>query len=135
MITPLSRRQKSIYSDFFKDMSLSQIDFDLGLRSDEESIKESIRNLIRTNRGERPFQPNLGSDLSKYLFENLTPDVEITLKDMIAETINTYEPRASLIAVDILSNPQRNYLEVTIVFNVINKEEPVTLNVLLERIR
>ena len=135
MITPLTKRQKNLYSDFFKDMTLNQINFDLGIRTDEESIKESIRNLIRTNRGERLFQPNIGSGINNFLFEHITPDVIVTIKDMISETIKTYEPRASVISIDVVASYDPNFLEVTIVFHVINNERPVTLNVMLERTR
>jgi len=135
MITPQSRRKPETYSDFFKDLTLSPVNNDLARKIDEDSIKESIKNLVLTDRGERPFQPNLGCDIRKILFENVAPDTIIIAKEMIINTLKAYEPRAAIIGVDVHAPPDQNTLIVTIVFNVINREEPVTLNITLERVR
>lgn len=135
MITPQSRRKPETYSDFFKDLTLSPVNSDLARKIDEDSIKESIKNLVLTDRGERLFQPNLGCDIRKILFENIAPDTIIIAKEMIINTLKAYEPRAAVIGVDVHTPPDQNILFVTIVFNIINKEEPVTLNITLERVR
>lgn len=135
MITPQSRRKPETYSDFFKDLTLSPVNNDLARKIDEDSIKESIKNLVLTDRGERLFQPNLGCDIKKILFENVAPDTIIIAKEMIINTLKAYEPRAAIIGVDVHVPPDQNTLIVTIVFNIINREEPVTLNITLERVR
>lgn len=135
MITPQSRRKQETYSDFFKDLTLSPINNDVARKIDEDSIKESIKNLILTDRGERLFQPNLGCDIRKILFENITPDTIIIAREMIANTLKAYEPRAAVIGIDIRALTDLSTVIITVVFNVINKEEPVTLNITLERVR
>ena len=135
MITPQSRRKPETYSDFFKDLTLSPVNSDLARKIDEDSIKESIKNLVLTDRGERLFQPNLGCDIKKILFENIAPDTIIIAKEMIINTLKAYEPRAAVIGVDVHTPADQNILIVTIVFNIINREEPVTLNITLERVR
>ena len=134
MITPQSRKKPETYSDFFKDLTLSPINNDVARKIDEDSIKESIKNLVLTDRGERPFQPNIGCDIRKILFENISPDTIIIAKEMIINTLKTYEPRAAIIGVDIHAPADGYTLVITIVFNVINREEPVTLNITLERV-
>lgn len=134
-ITPTSRRRPETYSDFHKDLTQSPVNFDLARKIDEESIKESIKNLILTDRGERLFQPTLGCDIRKMLFENISPDVIIVIKEMIKATIQNYEPRCNLIAVDVLSSIDDNSITIIITFNVINIAEPVTLTITLDRVR
>lgn len=135
MITPLSRRKASTYSDFFKDLTESPVTQDLARRIDEDSVKESIRNLVLTDRGERKFNRTLGCDVRKLLFDNVGPDTFILMKDMITATVEAYEPRANLIGVDVQGSPDNNFINVTIVFSIINKEEPITFTMTLERVR
>lgn len=135
IITPASRRTAVTYSDFFKDLTVSEVNADLARKIDENSVKESIRNLLLTNRGERLFQPELGCDISKLLFENLTPDTIIIAKEAIKTTIQSYEPRCGLIGVDIIGSHDTNEITIIVTFNVINREEPVVLTVTLEKVR
>ena len=71
----------SIYSDFKKDMEKSPVSSDITVRKDEDSVKEAIKNLLLTDRGERLMQPNLGGHLKAMLFENITPGVLKTIED------------------------------------------------------
>lgn len=134
IITPLSRR-KEIYSDVYKTMAVSAVNADLLKLSDEQSVKESIKNLIMTNRGERLFQPDVGCDIRNLLFDNFTPDRLILAKELIRTTLKNYEPRAGLIAVDVISGIDDNSISITITFNIINREEPVVLTLTLDRVR
>jgi hypothetical protein len=132
--TPLNAK-KSLYSDFHMDFFKNPVSLDLAVNRDEEAVKQSIKNLLLTDRGERPFQPNLGSDIRKMLFENLTPNTSLVMREMIRETVEQYEPRANLIGVDIIATPDNNAVRVVVVFNVINSEEEVTLVTTLTRVR
>lgn len=134
IITPLARRNE-IYSDVYKDMSKSVVNADLVRLVDEQSVKESLRNLILTNRGERLFQPDVGCDIRALLFDNVTPDTIIIAKELIRTTIQNYEPRVGLLGVDVIGGIDQNLITITITFNVINREEPVVLTVTLDRVR
>jgi phage baseplate assembly protein W len=135
MLTPTTRRKSEIYSDFHKDMTQSPINFDLARKIDEEAVKESIRNLILTDRGERLFQPDIGSDVRKMLFENITNATIELIKDLISTTIRNYEPRVNLIGVDVLTSIDSLQVDVIITFNIINRLEPVTFVITLDRAR
>jgi phage baseplate assembly protein W len=133
-ITPLSRRTET-YSDFFKDMTQSLVNADLARKIDENSVKESVRNLILTNRGERLFQPDVGCDIRQLLFENISTDTIIIAKELIRTTIENYEPRCSILGIDILASLDSNDVGIIITFNIINREEPVVLTLTLDRVR
>lgn len=135
MLTPTTKRKSEIYSDFHKDMTQSPINFDLARKIDEEAVKDSIRNLILTDRGERLFQPDIGSDVRKMLFENITNATIELIKDLITTTINNYEPRVNLIGVDVLTSIDSLQVDVIITFNIINRLEPVTFVITLDRAR
>jgi phage baseplate assembly protein W len=135
MLTPTTRRKSEIYSDFHKDMTQSPINFDLARKIDEEAVKESIRNLILTDRGERLFQPDIGSDVRKMLFENITNATIELIKDLISTTIRNYEPRVNLIGVDVITSIDSLQLDVIITFNIINRIEPIEFTVTLDRVR
>lgn len=135
MRTPLIRKRDYIYSDFDKDLTLNSVNSDITTLKNEAAIKEAIKNLVMTNKGERLFNPELGSNIRAMLFENMTPDTLLLIKDMIQTVIRNYEPRANLIDVLVTSLIDDNQIEVTIVYNAQTQEEPVTLNIILTRIR
>jgi phage baseplate assembly protein W len=117
--------------DFFKHPNSKDVTKKVGA----EAIKRSIRNLIFTNYYERPFQPYLGSQVSKMLFENATPLTENYLRDAIRDCINNFEPRVKLTEVDVNSDWDRNGYAVTIKYVILARELPVVTTLFLERIR
>lgn len=125
----------TIYQDFKKSLEKSPVSNDLTVFKDEDAVKESIKNLILTNRGERLMQPNLGGDVQAMLFENITPSVITLIEDKIRDTIEINEPRAELIDVIVSSNIDDNQVNVKIVFYIKNVEQPIALDVFLERTR
>lgn len=130
-----SSRVETVYSDFTTSFDIHPTKLDLVTTTNEEAVKRSIRNLLLTDRGERLFNPILGSDIRSLLFENFSPQTESSLRDYIETTINNYEPRANLIDVIVSAFPEANAYSVTVVFSVINKSEPIVLDILLNRIR
>jgi phage baseplate assembly protein W len=91
--------------------------------------------LLLTRRGERFFNPSLGSDIEYILFENASPAMEKVLEDLIRTTIDNYEPRARIIDVQVTSDEDSHLITATIVFSIINKQEPIVLDLILNRIR
>ena len=107
----------------FKDLSMSfqvnPLNYDLIAIKNETAIARSIRNLIFTLRGERFFNSNLGSGVSKVLFENMDEITASVLQDEIKNTINNYEPRVNLISVDVSPNYDSNEFYATITYNIV----------------
>lgn len=133
-ITPINKTRE-VYSDFHRDFTLSPVNNDLARKTNEEAVKESIRNLLLTDRGERPFQPYLGSDIRSLLFENMTPDVIKIMEEKIRNLVDQYEPRASVLEVGVSADIDNNSVQINIIFNIINSETPVTFTTTLSRIR
>jgi phage baseplate assembly protein W len=132
--TPLTKKI-TIYQDFKKNLEISPVSADLTVWKDEDAVKDSIKNLILTDKGERLMQPNLGGNIRAMLFENITPSTLLLIQDQVRTTIQLHEPRAELIDVIATSNIDDNAVSVRIVFYVRNVQQPITLDVFLERTR
>ena len=128
---------KQIQNDFsdFNNSMVTKGDGDLAKTVYEFAVAQSIKNLILTDKMERPFQPTLGCDIRKSLFENFTPQTITVAKQRIAETIGQYEPRAEIINIEASPDEDNNALNMTIVFSLINSDVEQTLGLVLERIR
>lgn len=126
---------KNIYADL--DLTFSRIPGknDVALSYDEQAVIRSVRNLLLTNFYERPFQPNLGSNLDKLLFEPVNKLTSSLLKSDIENTITNYEPRVTLDYVLVNPNVDQNAYTVTIQFYVGNNTSPTAVNLLLQRSR
>ena len=134
--TNRSKRSVRNFSDLNLNFTRNPATKDVAKLYDIEAVKRSVRNLINTNEGERPFQPTLGSGIRALLFENMSPIIETLIKDRIAETINVYEPRAQLTSILIQGDIDRNEYLCTISFRVVNTTmEPVTITEFLQRLR
>ena len=125
----------NLYQDFKKNLEISPISPDITVWKDEDSVKESIKNLILTDRGERLMQPNIGGDINALLFENITPAILVLIQNQVRNTVELYEPRAELIDVVATSNIDDNTVRVKIVFYITNVQQPIKLDVFLERTR
>lgn len=133
MKTPINT--EIIYSDILMDFDIHPVKHDLVRAINEAAVKRSIRNLLLTRRGERPFNYALGSGIHQFLFENMTPQTSVALQSAIENTINNHEPRVRLIGVTVTPVYEQNLYNVQITFYIINRPDPVTFNVSLERTR
>jgi len=84
------------YRDLDLDFILHPVTEDLSLLYNDNSIKRSVRNLIKTNYNERPFRPRLGSNITALLFENVDPITISVMKDEISNLLSNYEPRIAV---------------------------------------
>jgi phage baseplate assembly protein W len=132
--TPLSV-QPPIYSDLFTNFDVHPNLHDLVIRKNEDAVKGSILNIINTNKYERPFNPDFGSNIRKALFEPIMPETQDKLQTEIQSAIENYEPRARILGVVCTPYEDQNAYAVTITFYVINITNPVTLNTILYRVR
>jgi len=91
--------QSLLFSDIFDNFTVHPELHDLVLKKNEEAVKQSILNLILTNKYDRPFQPTIGGNLRNYLFEPITPITQSAMELEIESIITNHEPRAKLISV------------------------------------
>jgi phage baseplate assembly protein W len=122
-------------ADFHKDLTIIPGKEDLARKVNEQAVKESIRNLVLTNKGERPFQPQLGCDVRKMLFENIDAQTFDLIRTVITDTIEQYEPRCELLGVDVIGDTSSNSIDINIVFRLINTDTPTSFSIILNRIR
>lgn len=138
-LVKIKQRQSNKFKEYYSDLNISRFisndNKDIVLNKDVESVKESIFNLLMTVPGERLFDDTIGSGLKKLLFENITPQTTIAIRETIKSTIENFEPRAQLVSVIASPLPDENAYAISIVFTVININEPITLELLLNRIR
>src|SRR6056300_1764517 len=108
---------------------------DVYKKVDAAAVKQSVKNLLLTSRYEKPFQPNFGADLNSALFALDTDYDPDYIQDLIADAIKNYEPRARVLEISLSLKPEYNSLDATIVFQVINTNETVSVDVSLTRLR
>ena len=127
-------KKQEYFSDFLDSFSTTPIGNDLGRVINETSVTQSIKNLIYTNLGERLFQPNIGSNIKNSLFEFNDIITSQNIIFSIQNTIKYNEPRCNLISVT--ANPADDYtFLVNITYSLINNPEPITINMILQRVR
>lgn len=122
---------KDLDLDFFKNPTTKDVMKKVGA----EAIKRSIRNLVMTNFYERPFRPQIGSDIRSLLFENYEPLASIYLRDVIIDLINSFETRVRLKEVTVDEDYDNNGFNVSIEYVILNRQIQVTSTLFLERIR
>lgn len=110
----------------FKDISVTFNEHpntaDLLVVKDEQAVKIALQNLILTNKGERPFQSDLGSSIRRSLFELLDYGTAATIRTEITELIDKYEPRVNLINVEVIPEYDQNAYSVFIEFEIKGRE-------------
>ena len=124
-----------VYKDVDTLFDIHPVTRKLNVLTNNAAVARSVKNLVLTNKGERPYQPFLGCDVRNQLFELNDGMVESEVEDTISEVISQYEPRAELISVDAYIKPDQHSVEVTITFRVVNQQDPISINLMLERVR
>ncbi len=126
---------KNLYSDIDFTFTRKPVTNDVALSYDEMAVIRSVRNLLLTNHYERPFQPELGSNINNLLFEPISPITSSSLQTEIENMITNYEPRALLKSVTVNAQPDQNAYEVSLEFYIQNATLPTTVTIFLERNR
>ena len=112
----------------FKDINLSfkrhPVTNDVIVIRDEDAIKRSVRNIIFTIVGEKPFEPEFGSVINESLFELNTSLNEIRISDEIKQSLLNFEPRIDNIKVYVSIYPDSNELNCTIQYDIVGITAP-----------
>jgi phage baseplate assembly protein W len=131
---------------------LSYRDFDLSFKShpttgkllikkDDEAVKQAVKNIVLTNRYERPYHPEFGGDIRSRLFDLFTSITQSDFENRINTAIENYEPRVQLISdngnasVTVKEYPDENGLAVTVRFRNVATLNDVTLDINLNKVR
>ena len=130
-----SKTSSKIYKDLNLDFQTNTATKDIQKITDVEAVKRSVRNLVNTNHYEKPFHPEIGSNLRAMLFELITPQMNHAISKQIELLINNYEPRCRLVQVNTQPIFDRNAYACQISFYVVNYPDPVIVESFLERLR
>ena len=117
-------RVKQGYKDLSMSFKSNPLTDDLIGLKNESAIARSIRNLVFTQKGEKFFDPNFGSEASAALFENIDEVTAISIQNDIEYMISTHEPRVDVLNVAALPNFDNNQFDVVIVYQIIGQDTP-----------
>jgi uncharacterized protein len=134
------RAREKVYSDI--DFAFRPVPMqgdgqgDLARKKDVEAVKQSVLNILQTNRGEKPFVPSFGANLRSYLFETIDSVTISLIEEEIILALRNYEPRVRVISVDVEDLSEKNAISITLDFEIISPvQTTTTLEFIVERLR
>jgi len=133
--TNKSKRSNRIYSDLNLSFTKNPATKDVAKLFDVQAIKRAVKNIILTNKYERPFNSDFGCNLRGFLFENITEPLLVIIKDRVAMAIEKYEPRVTVEDVVVKDDQDKNGLSIMVSFLINGTEAPVSVSTFLQRVR
>lgn len=131
----LTKLKQVFYSDFADSFQQSPFSGDLAIVTNENSVKQSLRNIVSTIAGDRPYDNQIGR-LGDYQQWELINDLSGQLMaNDLKKTITQNEPRIQLLDVLVNPNPTNEYYIVSIYFYLVNNPQQLSLDVLIKRVR
>ena len=130
-----STRNSRRFRDIDLDFARNTVTNDVNVVEDIIAVKRAVKNLVKTNFYERPFQPELGCGIRELLFEPFTPMTKVFLERKIEEVLINYEPRVNLQSVQVDDDQDGNRLVVDIYFYVVGVPGPQQVQTFLQRVR
>lgn len=132
----LEGKKREIYSDFLNNFDMNPYTGMLARVTNEDSVKQSLKNLILTNCGERFYNSNKGSKIRASLFELYDQGLFDIMKLQLAQTCAFWEPRAIIQKINVNPGFDSNEYAVTIVFSIINiPDRQFSLDLNVKRVR
>jgi len=126
---------KNVYKDFDLSFSRNPLTNDIGKKTDANAINQSMKMLLSTSFYERPFRPQVGSNLRRILFEPADPITIQDLRASIESLILNYEPRVQILDIKINDNVENNAYDLTIEYSLVNLVQTQTFKTTLRRLR
>lgn len=108
---------KNIYSDMDITMRAHPVTGDVTLKTDTDAIRRAVRNIVLTNKYERPFKPNFGGSIRNMLFELDTDRKVRRMQRALVDIIEKFEPRVSNVSVRF-DDVDNNNMDVTVFYNI-----------------
>ena len=130
-----SHKDSDVYSDFTTAFLPHPFNGQLTRVTDVDSVRQSLRNLILTNKYERLKNPDYGCNIRRHLFDQFSPLTISRIKEDIEHAIKRHEPRVRVEDVDITATEDQNALNVSITFYVVTAKEMQELTLTLYRVR
>lgn len=128
-------QRNNIYRDFDLSFSRNPLTNDVSKKTDANAIQQSLKMLLNTYYYERPFRPDVGSNLRRILFEPADPITIQELRASIEELIINYETRVLVDSIKITDLSDQNAYAISLEYKINNLTEPRLLTVTLKRLR
>ena len=129
------QRKEIVYKDLGLSFIPHPVTKNVAVLKNENAVKRAIRNLILTNQGEQFFNELYGGNITSLLFENFTPITVMEIKASVIDTVQVYEPRATVLDVDVIAYPDSNSIKINIVFQINDSPQSSLLTFTVERVR
>jgi phage baseplate assembly protein W len=123
------------YSDLDLNFTVHPVRKDINRNLGDMAVINSVKNLILTNHYEKPFHPEIGSNIQRLLFENMDDITASNIEREIEQTLNNFEPRVRVSKIQVSPDFDNNTYNVGMEFYIINRTEPITINFFLQRVR
>jgi len=124
-----------LYSDFFVGLDIHPGKRDIVRATNETAVKRSIVNLLLTDYDERLYQPNLGANLKYLLFEPADEETLALMRKQIENCLSKFEPRMRILILKLETSSDEQQINVTLVFTTVTIPKPITINLILSRVR
>jgi len=131
----LTTSRKRVYTDLDLSFAVNTATGDVFKKKDANAVKQAVRNLIQTNKFEKPFRPDFGADIRSLLFELADDDTEDELREQIRGTLLRYEPRAAIKDLYVRFDLDKNAVSVKLEFGILSTDENVVLETTVNRLR
>lgn len=131
-----------IYTDLHLDLKIQEnigignfpvISNDLYVNNDVEAIKNSLRNIFNTRKGQKILNPEFGSSLEQFLFEPINEFYAKVIGDTISDNINQFEPRVEVLKIQITPQPDQNQYYVILVYRFLEFKNENILNIIAKQ--
>ena len=120
---PVQRLSKS-FKDISASFQVNPLTDDLITLSNETAIARSLRNLVFSDLGDKPFNPAVGSKVSELLFSPMDDLTSTAIRSQLESTINQFEPRVQLNEVIVEPNPMENQFDVKLQYYIVGVDVP-----------
>lgn len=124
-----------VYKDFDIIFDAHPVTRKLNTLTNSDAIKRSLKNIILTDKLERPYNPEFGSDIRRRLFETHDGTVADEIASDIEFAVKNFEPRVRLLDVRVDERIEQNGVFITIVFRAVNQTDSELVSFFVERVR
>lgn len=121
------------YRDLAFNPSINNLG-DISTVTDREAIKQSLKNIVDTARGQRVMEPQFGAGIQRFLFEPLDDQTGMDIGKAIESNIKAFEPRVRLTAVNVEIDLRQNGYNVDVFYIIRDLQIQDTVRVTLEKL-
>lgn len=126
-------KAREYFSDFLTSFKKHPVSGALGRVVNAESVKQSIRNLVFTTMGERPFRPEVGSNVRAAMFQPSTLFAAESIARYVRDCIAYSEPRVRIETLSVVADVDGSDVRLSLTFSLVNDPEPISLSLIVKR--